>query len=133
MIKTKSKKTNSDISVYLKVITAQFLTFFILSLIAYLSDIKASHFYLISIASLSSGSVIAGFIAGKSKQRKGLVYGMLFSLPFNAAVLIISLFLNSFSFDYMAVISLILSVVLSGIGGSVSINLKKKIKVRAKR
>ena len=128
--KTAAKNNNSDFSFILKCACIQATVFILFCFISFTAGIKVTDFKWITPAALIIGSSASGFISGKFKRKKGYIYGVLFSLPFNLILLVISLFVNSFSVDYMLPVCLLGSVISSSLGGMLSVNIKKKVKIK---
>ncbi len=127
---TKNKHQNSNITLILTNLAVQFSIFIIASLLSFIFGLNTDLFFIVSIISLCIGNFITGFISGRNKKQNGLLSGMLYSCLFNVIVVIVSVTLNKFKFDYPVLISLILPSVFSAIGGIIAVNFKRKSPIK---
>lgn len=124
------KKTNPVIMLIINNLILQIVIFLFVALVSYFSGLKANTYYLISLLSVCVGSFISGMNTGKIKKKKGLIYGMIHSLPFLILVVIVSLVMNNFRCDFTILISIFLPLIAAAAGGIFSVNYKRKIKVK---
>lgn len=89
-------------------------------------DISSDYFLFIILFGL--GNLLIGYIVGKKKKKKGLIFAVLYTLPTNLLIVLISTFINDFNVDYIIFITFIILVISSATGGIISVNLKNKIK-----
>lgn len=103
---------------------------FLLSIVALIADLNNNAYHIYSIAGISAGSMICGFINGRIKKQNGLLNGVIFTLPSNLLLIIFSLYLNEFSADYLLIFSIGFSLMFAALGGVLSVNIKKKTKIK---
>ena len=96
------------------------------SFIALMLDIPSTFDYLFSLITFTLSNLIVGFYSGIKYRRNGLVNGVLTSLPSNIIILIISLILGEFAVDINFIITLLVLVVASGVGGILAVNKRTK-------
>jgi len=96
------------------------------SSIIFAFDISSDYFLFIILFGL--GNLLIGYIVGKKKKKKGLIFAVLYTLPTNLLIVLISTFINDFNVDYIIFITFIILVISSATGGIISVNLKNKIK-----
>ena len=89
-------------------------------------DISSDYFLFIILFGL--GNLLTGYIVGKKKKKKGLIFAVLYTLPTNLLIVLISTLINDFNVDYIIFITFIILVISSATGGIISVNLKNKIK-----
>lgn len=130
------KKLNKSTSVFLKtqilMIITDIIFLLIGSAIVYSSEIKQKMYFYLSIAIFAIVSFIAGYYSGFKIHHNGLITGVIFCLPANILIILISLILNHFKFDFSCGISFIILLVASMLGGILSVNTRKKAKVNRK-
>ncbi len=78
------------------------------------------------IISVLSGAFACGFTASKLLNFKGLISGLICSLPFSIVILSIMLLASSGNLSVYSIIILVFIVVLCVIGGIVSSNIKRR-------
>lgn len=100
--------------------------FVISSIIALLVDSPDKNDSVIIISVMSFASLITGFYAGMKIRSNGLVVGIIYSLPINALVLIISLIAGNFAIGINFFVSLFALVISSAIGGIIAVNKRLK-------
>ena len=98
-----------------------------LSVIVLTLDIEINYIFL--IVTIGICNALMGYIIGSEKKKNGLFLALIYTLPGNLSLLVISLILNGFKFDYFAFLTLTTMMITSAVGGVVSVNKKKKIKV----
>lgn len=106
--------------------------FFAVSIVALSSDLPKEYMFYACILSFAAGSFVCAFFAAGKLHKNGMVTGLLFCLPFNTLVIIISLIVNSFKIDLTAAVAYFILVVTSMLGGIVAVNRKSKPKIRVK-
>ena len=107
--------------------------FFIGAVIAFFADIKNSGYYSMCLLSLSLGCFVSGFVTARKMKHNGLMHAVIYSLPGNLSYIVLSSALNSFKIDYHIILSLMLIIVSSAIGGIISVNVRPKLKIKTKR
>ncbi|MCM1544740.1 MAG: TIGR04086 family membrane protein [Ruminococcus sp.] len=131
-VKRKENSINNRTKIFIK---AQILAlivysafFIVASVIMYSSDMdKAKGFYA-AIAAFAISSFVCGFYSGFKIHKNGLYVGLLFALPANAIVTLISLIINSLNIDFTLAITVAILLISSMLGGVVSVNTKLKAK-----
>ncbi len=130
---SQKKNTNSNSSNFKSYLKLQFLIlavcfvlFLIFSAVSVGADIKKDYMFYVSLGFIGASSFIAGFIAGIKERKNGMVYGLINALPLNAILFLISLILNGFGADINLLFSVLISLVLSAVGGIVSVNIRLK-------
>lgn len=104
------------------------LLFLIASAICLTADFSCRGAYYAAILSFSLASFLCGGYAGYKIRKNGILIGLLFCLPANLIVSVLSAVTNNFSVDLTIVISFFILAVSSMLGGIVSVNTEKKPK-----
>ena len=91
-------------------------------------DLQKSDNFIVLLFMLAIGSFISGYFSGKVKRRNGMTTGIIYVIPSVLLLVLISLILNTFSFDINILISALISVISSAIGGIVGVNMRQKVK-----
>ena len=128
-IKPKSRKTradNSTVSTFINVQIFSLITyisvFLIFSFIALAADLSRKYDYMFSVIIFVICSFFTGFYAGNKQRQNGLLTGIVYSLPMNTLTLLISLIFSDFNADYSIIITALLLVVSSAVGGILAVN-----------
>lgn len=128
-IKPKSRKTradNSTVSTFINVQIFSLITyivvFLIFSFVALAADLSRKYDYLFSVIIFVICSFLTGFYAGNKQRQNGLLTGVVYSLPMNTLTLLISLIFSDFNADYSIIITALLLVVSSAVGGILAVN-----------
>ena len=121
---------SSDLSLVLANTLIHFLIFILITIISFLSALKFDLLYFGSLICIAISNFLSGMLSGHAKRQKGLINGILFSVPSNIVFIILSLITNKFHFDYMIIVSITVAVFFSEIGGIIAVNFKRKIKIR---
>ncbi len=96
--------------------------FLLSSAIALAADSRDKYDYYISLLSFAAASFATGFFAGNKLRKNGLAVGVLYSLPINIIVVLISLIINGFiPTVYLAITALAL-LAASAVGGVLAVN-----------
>lgn len=128
--KQKNKPLNVALMLIFSAFAVQLIFFIAASAVALMFDIERSSYYIFSVAAFVSGSIASGFITAQKKREKGMLYGVLYSLPSSITVMLISAAINGFSVDYNILLSLAFMLTGAAAGGVISVNLKpRKIKL----
>ena len=132
-IKNRRKNKSSNLNTTYVYLKAQLIfllmysaVFVIISLICLTADINKSYDYYISLALFSCSSFIAGYYGGFLQKSKGLFAGILYALPLNIILLLISLIITHLKTDMNIFITAVILVVFSGIGGILSVNKRRR-------
>ena len=128
-IKPKSKKSkadNSTVSAFINVQLCSLITyivvFLIFSFVALAADLSRKYDYLFSVIIFVICSFLTGFYAGNKQRQNGLLTGIVYSLPMNTLTLLISLIFSDFKADSSIIITALLLVVSSAVGGILAVN-----------
>ena len=128
-IKPKSRKTradNSTVSTFINVQIFSLITyivvFLIFSFVALAADLSRKYDYLFSVIIFVICSFLTGFYAGNKQRQNGLLTGVVYSLPMNTLTLLISLIFSDFKADSSIIITVLLLVVSSAVGGILAVN-----------
>lgn len=128
--KRRDKKINPELKGIIILEAVIFLLYLIISLIVctvlYLSDIQTDIYYYIILAALALTSFVSGYITGKKMKKNGLVNGVLYNIFIVIIIILTSLILNGFTFDYRLFLTLGLMIVMSAIGGISAVNTRRK-------
>lgn len=126
--KKKKSTKNAELSGFIRIqiyaLIIYFVMFFAFSLVCLATDLSKDYTYYVSLALFSVSSFLVGFISGTKIRQNGLVTGVLHALPMNLLLLVTSLVFNGFKADYSALISAVVMILASAVGGIVSVNIK---------
>lgn len=100
--------------------------FTLCSLAAVLADSDKDKVYYLSVASFGVASFIFAYISVLKERKNGLLYGILYTLPLNLAIIFVSLILCSFKADLHLLISAAVLLITSALGGILSVNSRIK-------
>ena len=131
--KTKSTKQpdSTVITILLRfavVALIDLLSVLILCLYFYLADRNVYEEYIVILIALSAADFVSSYFIGKKIRKNGLLCGVLYNSPFIVLFIVISLFLNGFSFDSRLLYFITSRIILSAIGGITAVNSKSKRK-----
>lgn len=133
MGKTKAKANsrkaeNAAINTFVKIeifgAVIYLLMFTMSAFIAMSADLKTGSDMLVSLAVFSLCSFITALIAGVKIRERGLLVGLIYTLPLNTLVLLLSLFFADFSVDIRFLISAAFLLLSGAAGGIVGVNLR---------
>lgn len=132
-IKPKSNKTRSEndtLIIFLKIQLIGALiyvsVFLLSSVLSLVTDVSQKYDTIITLIAFALSSFISGFYAGKKKRQNGLLAGVIYTLPLNALVLIISAIISDFKVDYLIAVSAVVLVLSAGLGGILSVNMRHR-------
>ena len=91
--KTENDVINTFIRIQLTGLSAYVLIFTLFCIIGLSADIKRSYDMILSLAAFSLGSFLTALTAGLKIREKGLLVGVIYTLPLNTLVILTSLFL----------------------------------------
>ena len=121
---------NTTVNIFIKTqilaVIIYLISFLIFSLIALLADLSMKFDFICALLCFALSSFIVGFYIGRKLRQKGLLAGIIYSLPINTSVILISLIFSNFTFDLNIVITAIILLVSAGVGGIVSVNSRLK-------
>lgn len=100
----------------------------IICLFFYITDRDIYDDFMLITTVISASYFLSSYIIGKRLKSKGMIYGLCYNLPTIMLILIISLCLNSFSFDERIFILSGLCILTSALGGITAVNSKSKYK-----
>lgn len=130
--KRNEKKLNPTLKVFLKtqmIAAISYLSVFLVSSIVCLSlDLKKNTMFYVSVLSFAAASFLCAYYAGYKIHKNGLVVGLLYALPTNILVIIISVIVNGFKIDLTGIISFFILIISSMLAGVLSVNTKLKSK-----
>ena len=122
----RNKIENSQLKVFLQIqlfAIVIYLIFFLMgSFIALTADVSGKYDYIISLVLFAISSFAIGFFTGIKLRQNGLLMGIVYSLPINILVLIVSLILNDFIFSFNILITLAVLIAFAGVGGVLAVN-----------
>ena len=122
----RNKTENSQLKVFLQIqlfAIVIYLIFFLMgSFIALTADVSGKYDYIISLVLFAISSFLVGFSIGIKLRQNGLLMGIVYSLPINILVLIVSLILNDFIFSFNILIALAVLIAFAGVGGVLAVN-----------
>ena len=122
----RNKSENSQLKVFLQIqlfaIVIYVLFFIAGSLISLTADISLKYDYIVTLVLFSASSFLVGFFTGVKLRQNGLIMGIIYSLPLNVILIVISLILNDFTLSFNMLISLLVLTAFSGIGGVLAVN-----------
>lgn len=128
--KKNSSALSKEILLYIMPLAVETVIFLAVSIFSLVMYIGTEYYYIMALLALATGGFASGFIFGRKKRQNGLINGLICALPASIIIIITSLALNSFTFDYRIIISILVHVVMSGIGGITSVNIRKKSKIK---
>ena len=92
-------------------------------------DMSDNYSTLISGVCLGSGGLVSGFLACKKIRSGGIINGGLCGLLLYFLIFVLSLFISENGFSTVSISHSIISIVSSGIGGVLGVNLSQKRKI----
>lgn len=125
-IKIESSIQSTFISVQIFAVIFYIIMFLLSSGIALAADLSHGYDYIFSLCSFVLCSFATGFFAGIKLRQNGMVSGILFSLPMNVIVVLISLFFTDFKVDYTLAVTITLLILASAIGGILAVNKRRR-------
>lgn len=103
--------------------------FFLLTSAVLLSlDIDSDKIFYVGIAAFALSSFICGYYAGYKVHKNGLLTGLLYALPANLLIIIVSAAVSGFKADFTLLISFMILLICSMLGGILSVNTRIKPK-----
>lgn len=102
------------------------ITVFALCIFFYLTDRDIYKDFGLIIIFLSAADFLSAYYIGKKVKANGMLFGILYNLPLSVFLLLISLILNSFTFDIRIFIFTSARIILSAVGGITAVNTKSK-------
>lgn len=108
------------------------VTFIAAGIVSLSADLPEKYMFYVTVLSFSADSFACAAFAGNKLHKNGMITGLLFCLPFNTLVIFISAIVNSFKVDLTAAVAYFILIVISMLGGIISVNSRSKPKVRVK-
>lgn len=132
---SKSKRTKQSDSAVITILLRfavvaliNLVSVLVLCLYFYLADKNVYEEYIVILIGLSAADFVSSYFIGKKIRKNGMLYGVLYNLPFIVLFIVISLLLNGFSFDSRLLYFIVSKIILSAIGGITAVNSKSKRK-----
>lgn len=130
--RSSEKKLNPAMKIFLNTqllaLAAYLGIFMISSFICLALDLSRKNMFYFSALSFAAASFICSYYAGYKIHKNGLAVGLLYALPANLTVILISLIVNGFHADLTVIISAFIFLICSMLGGILSVNTKIKPK-----
>lgn len=122
--KASNDKGQLNIFIYVQLFSLIVYTvlFLLGCLIALQADLPKKYDYVSSLIIFALGSFITGYFAGIKLRKNGLLSGIIYALPMNLAVILISLIFGRFTFGINLIITAIVLISVSGLGGILAVN-----------
>ncbi|MGN1444450.1 MAG: TIGR04086 family membrane protein [Acutalibacteraceae bacterium] len=125
-------KRSPSLKIFLKTQAIAALTYsfvFIVSSAVCLSlDFERKNMFYISALCFAAASFICSYYAGYKIHKNGLTVGLLYALPANIIIALLSVSVNRFKIDLTFLISKFILMISSMLGGILSVNTKLKPK-----
>lgn len=100
--------------------------FVTVSAVMLLVGLPSKYDIIVSLAAFSLVTVSVGYFSGIKIRSKGMVIGLLFSLPIITLVTMTSLIFNNFKADINIVYSIVSMLISSSVGGILAVNKRLK-------
>ena len=124
--KKKTFTKNPSVDVFIKVqifaLLMDVLIFALFSYVALISDLPIKYDFLCALVCFAISNFLVGFYTGLKSRQNGLLYGVIYSLPTNVIVILISLILSNFNVSMNIAITALVLPLCAGIGGIVAVN-----------
>lgn len=128
--KKSENKSLSELVLFLKAFIVYTVVYAVVCISAFYLDIDNGLLVPVSLCTFCLSGFLSGFVIGRMKRKNGLINGIIYSLPTIALFLFISILINSFRIDLTLLISVLCVLVFSGLGGVISVNVRKKTKIK---
>ena len=103
-----------------------FASFLLFSVIGLMADLSVKYDLLCSLLSFGLASFAVGFFIGRKLRQNGLLAGIIYSLPLNTLIVLLSLIFSDFTVDLNIAITATVLLVTAGAGGIVAVNSRLK-------
>ena len=124
------KKKNDKLKSFLKGQAIIFLIYTVIfsafSAASVATDTGKENMIYVSLIFLAISAFASGFITGIKERRNGLISGVLSALPITLLLIALSFVFNGFHADFTLLVSVAVSLLLSALGGIVSVNIRLK-------
>ena len=128
--KMKSFSDNTTIDIFIKTqifaMIISFASFLLFSVIGLMADLSVKYDLLCSLLSFGLASFAVGFFIGRKLRQNGLLAGIIYSLPLNTLIVLLSLIFSDFTVDLNIAITATVLLVTAGAGGIVAVNSRLK-------
>ncbi len=115
---------NTFVKIQLMGIIIYAVIFLLSSMIAMSADLKQSYDIIISLTTFSMCSFITALFAGLKIRERGLLVGLIYTLPLNSLILLISLCFADFEIDFRIFLTGLMLLIFGAIGGVAGVNLR---------
>ena len=110
------------------VLLINILTISLLCMYFYFRDTNVFREFIVILTAFSVADFISSYYIGKKTRKNGMIYGIVYNLPVIVLIILISLILNSFTFDVRLLFFAVIRIILSAAGGITAVNTKSKRK-----
>ena len=126
--KTSGEMTTVDIFIKVQVFAlgVYIAIFMLFCIIALMADLAVKYDYVFSLAGFALGSFATGFFSGLKLRQNGLLSGLIYSLPANTLVVLVSLIFSDFNVGINIVVTAVVLLVSAAVGGVVAVNRRRK-------
>lgn len=107
-------------------LTIYIVLFIVGCLVSLVFDIDYKLDYYVSLFIFALCSFLCGFIGGIKQRENGIVSGIIYALPGNLIVILLSIILNGFSVEISILISVVSLNLLSAVGGILGVNKRRR-------
>ena len=135
-INNKKHKNNAYKNIIINIllpVTVYLIVTSVFCMLIYITDMNVYENYLLIVLSFGFSCFISAYLIGRRIRKNGLITGNIFNILPTLIFILISLILNSFSFDYRLAILILIHLIFSSVGGIISVNSKKHHYNRKKR
>lgn len=107
-------------------LTIYIILFIVGCLVSLIFDIDYKFDYYVSLFIFALCSFLSGFVGGIKQKENGIVSGIIYALPGNLIVILLSVILNGFSVEIGLLISTVSLILLSAVGGILGVNKRRR-------
>lgn len=135
-INNKKHKNNAYKNIIINIllpVTVYLIVTSVFCMLIYITDMNVYENYLLIVLSFGFSCFISAYLIGRRIRKNGLITGNIFNILPTLIFILISLVLNSLSFDYRLAILILIHLIFSSVGGIISVNSKKHHYNRKKR
>ena len=131
--KPKTKKTrveNSAINTFINVqiiaVILYIIIFITTSAVGLVADLSNNFDFIFTLISFAFCSFTTGFYAGLKIRQNGIASGIIYALPMNVIVILISLVFADFEVDYILAVTVAILLISSAVGGILAVNKRRR-------
>lgn len=128
--KSSSKNENTVINFYLKTqvisLIITILLFIIVSVIALFADIPESYDLIAALFVIIASTFVTAYYSGLKIRSKGIIVGIIYTLPINSLIIITSLAVNNFEIGFNLLFCCLAGILSGAVGGIVAVNKRLK-------